>query len=82
VEPETLVPAAKTLAARIASRSPQAIRLAKRLLKAGARSDLQSVLDLSAGYNAMLHQTDAHKEAVQNLLEQTRQRRAAREQTS
>ena len=82
VEPETLVPAAKALAARIASRSPQAIRLAKRLLKAGARSDLQSVLDLSAGYNAMLHQTDAHKEAVQSLLEQTRQRRAAREQTS
>ena len=67
VEPDDLLPHALKLAEEMASKPPHAVRLAKRLLKMGQRADLQSVLDLSASYNSMLHKTEGHVQAVKAL---------------
>ncbi|WP_319944159.1 enoyl-CoA hydratase-related protein [Mesorhizobium sp. AR10] len=52
------------LAASIAGKPPQALRLAKRLLKAARRLDLPDFLDLCAVFQGMCHNTQDHVEAV------------------
>ena len=59
-----LMAAAKALALRIAANPPQAVRLAKRLLREGRHSRLDTVLELSAALQGMMHLTADHKEAV------------------
>jgi enoyl-CoA hydratase/carnithine racemase len=69
VEPEELLPRAGELAARIAEKPPQALRLTKRLLKLAQRSELPDFLDLCASFQAMAHHTADHREAVSAFLE-------------
>jgi enoyl-CoA hydratase/carnithine racemase len=69
VAPDQLLPRALELAHQIASRPPQAIRLTKRLLRQARSHDLASVLQESAAFQAMLHRTDDHLEAVNAFLE-------------
>lgn len=69
VAPEELLPAARALAARIAAKPPQAVRLTKRLLKQAQRMELPDFLDLSASFQAMAHHTADHHEAVSAFLE-------------
>jgi enoyl-CoA hydratase/carnithine racemase len=69
VAPEELLPTARELAARIAAKPPQAVRLTKRLLKQSQRMDLPDFLDLSASFQAMAHHTADHREAVSAFLE-------------
>ncbi|PBB51847.1 MULTISPECIES: hypothetical protein [Mesorhizobium] len=59
---------AQQFAARIASRPPQALRFAKRLLKAARRLDLPDFLDLCAVFQGICHKTRDHLEAVEALL--------------
>jgi len=59
-----LLTAAKALALRIAANPPQAVRLAKRLLREGQHSRLDTVLEMSAAVQGMMHLTADHKEAV------------------
>jgi enoyl-CoA hydratase/carnithine racemase len=67
--PEQLLPAAMALAQRIAANPPAVLRMTKRLLREGQRSDLDSLLELSAGYQAIAHKTAEHREAVLAFLE-------------
>jgi len=69
-----LLPAAHALAARMAANSPDAVRLTKRLLRESQHVRLDTLLELSAAYQALAHKTQAHADAVDQFIA----RRAAR----
>lgn len=66
---EELLPAARDLAERIAANPPEVLRMSKRLLREGQKTDLKGVLELSAAFQALAHQTEDHREAVDAFLE-------------
>ena len=57
VAPEALLSEAQKLAAKIAVNPGGVLRMTKRLLREGQRSTLESLLELSAGYQAIAHKT-------------------------
>ncbi|MBW0238456.1 crotonase/enoyl-CoA hydratase family protein [Pseudomonas sp. D1HM] len=61
---ETLQSEVQALARRIASNPGHALRLCKRLLREGQHMRLDSLLELSAAYQALAHHTEDHHEAV------------------
>ena len=69
VAPEALMDEALTLARKITANPGAVLRMTKRLLREGERSSLESLLELSAGYQAIAHKTAAHKEAVMSFVE-------------
>ena len=69
VAPADLLPTAQALAEQIAANPPHAVRLAKRLLREGMHTRLDTLLELSAAYQALSHQTADHGEAVAAFLE-------------
>jgi len=69
VAPEELMNAANDLASRVAANPPHALRMTKKLLKAQRGADLPSLLEMSAGFQALAHQTKDHEEAVNAMLE-------------
>lgn len=66
---EELMPAARELAGRITQHASHGLRLTKRLMREGMRSSLDTVLELSAVYQAVCHKTADHSEAVDAFLE-------------
>ena len=64
-----LLPAALALAERIAANPARALRLTKRLLREAQTARMSEILELSAAYQALVHETADHKEAVAALLE-------------
>ncbi len=69
VAPEALLPEAQSLAAKIAANPGGVLRMTKRLLREGQRNTLESLLELSAGYQAIAHKTADHREAVMAFVE-------------
>jgi len=69
VEPEALMNEAYALANRIAKNPPQALRATKQLMRAATNMPLDTLLQMSAGIQANLHQTEDHIEAVTALIE-------------
>ncbi|QMW22369.1 crotonase/enoyl-CoA hydratase family protein [Sandaracinobacteroides saxicola] len=67
--PETLLDEAMALAGRIAANPPRALRLTKRLLREAQNQRLGDILELSAAYQALAHETADHAEAVAAFLE-------------
>ena len=61
--------AALALAARIAANPAHALRLTKRLMREGQHMRLDSLLELSAAYQALAHHTEDHLEAVSAMLD-------------
>jgi enoyl-CoA hydratase/carnithine racemase len=61
---DKLMEEARAFAERIAANPPRALRLAKRLLREAQHSRLHDVLELSAAFQALAHETADHKEAV------------------
>jgi enoyl-CoA hydratase/carnithine racemase len=66
--PADLMPAALDLAARVAQHPSHALRLTKRLLREGQYMRLESLLELSAAYQARSHRTEDHKEAISAFI--------------
>jgi enoyl-CoA hydratase/carnithine racemase len=66
---EELMAAAHELAARIAVNPPFAVRMTRRLLREAWRSDLDKILELSSGLQALAHATRDHEEAVAAFIE-------------
>jgi 2-(1,2-epoxy-1,2-dihydrophenyl)acetyl-CoA isomerase len=64
-----LLPAARELAARIAAKPARTLRLSKRLLRESQHGRLSDILELSAAFQAMAHETTEHREAVTAFLE-------------
>ena len=66
---DTLLDEARKLAAKIVANPGGVLRMTKRLLREGERSSLESLLELSAGYQAIAHMTTDHHEAVRAFVE-------------
>ena len=63
-----LLEEAHRLAGKIAANSGPALRLTKRLLREGRQLPLESLLELSASYQSMLHKTPEHRQAVEAFM--------------
>jgi enoyl-CoA hydratase/carnithine racemase len=66
---DALLAHAQALAQRIAANPSHALRLTKRLLREGQHMRLDSLLELSAAFQALSHHTKDHLEAVNAFLE-------------
>jgi enoyl-CoA hydratase/carnithine racemase len=66
---DQLMPTAREFAGRIAQHPSHSVRLTKRLLREAMRSPFDTVLELSAMYQAVSHKTPDHTEAVDAFLE-------------
>lgn len=64
VAQESLMDEALRIAGEIAANPPQALRLTKKLLRMGDDTGLRATLDLSAGYQALLHHSAEHEERL------------------
>jgi enoyl-CoA hydratase/carnithine racemase len=69
VPPAQLRATARALADRIAANPGGVVRMTKRLLREGQQLTLESLLELSAGYQAIAHKTADHREAVTAFIE-------------
>ena len=69
VATEQLMPEARALAARIVVNPAKVLRLSKRLLREGQQQRLTDVLELSAAFQALAHETQDHREALDAFLE-------------
>lgn len=69
VPPESLMDEARVLAGRVAANPPEALRMTKRLIREGQRVDLETLLELSCGMQAIAHRTADHREAVDAMFE-------------
>lgn len=67
--PEQLLEETGRLAGRIAANPPQALRMAKKLIREGQHQRLESLLEMSAALQAICHGTQDHQEAVAAMLE-------------
>jgi enoyl-CoA hydratase/carnithine racemase len=67
--PGELMAAAYALARRIAANPGPSLRLTKKLMREGQHLRLDSLLELSAAYQALAHQTPHHEEAVRAFIE-------------
>ncbi|MDR0225859.1 MAG: crotonase/enoyl-CoA hydratase family protein [Burkholderiaceae bacterium] len=74
VPADQLLPTARALAEKIAANPGAVMRMTKRLLREGEHSSLESLLELSAGYQAMAHKTADHREAVMAFVEKRKPR--------
>jgi enoyl-CoA hydratase/carnithine racemase len=66
---DQLLAEAMSLATRIAKSAPSALRLAKTLLRQGQSASYQSVMEMSAAAQALMHHTRDHEEGVAAILE-------------
>ncbi|KAB7648971.1 crotonase/enoyl-CoA hydratase family protein [Polymorphobacter fuscus] len=64
-----LMPTALALAERITANPARALRLTKRLLREAQTARMSEILELSAAYQAIVHETADHKEAVAAFLD-------------
>ena len=66
---ENLMERARERASVIAAKPPRAVRVAKRLMRNAERMDLPDFLNSAAAYQALMHQTEDHHEAVSAFME-------------
>jgi 2-(1,2-epoxy-1,2-dihydrophenyl)acetyl-CoA isomerase len=64
VAPDRLMAEARALAARITANPARTLRLTKRLLREGQQQRLSDMLELSAAFQALAHETEDHSEAL------------------
>ncbi|HEY4297180.1 MAG TPA: crotonase/enoyl-CoA hydratase family protein [Paraburkholderia sp.] len=69
VPAEALLDHARKLAAKIAANPGHALRMSKRLLKEGQHVRLDTLLELSASFQALAHQSADHREALDAIVE-------------
>ena len=69
VAPDALIDTAMTLARKIAANPAGVLRMTKRLLREGELASLESLLEISASYQAIAHMEPDHHEAVRAFVE-------------
>jgi enoyl-CoA hydratase/carnithine racemase len=74
VAPEDLMDTARALAEKIAANPSAVLRMTKCLLREGERSSLESLLEISASFQAIAHTTADHHEAVRAFVEKRQPR--------
>ena len=70
VPAEALMDEARALAARMAANPGHSLRMAKRLLREGQHVRLDTLLEMSAAFQAIAHHTEEHDQAIDALLAQ------------
>lgn len=68
-EPDALMERAMDMAGRMARNPGHSTRMTKRLLREGQHMRLDSLLEISAAYQALAHKTEDHAEAVSAFIE-------------
>lgn len=66
---EQLLDSAREIAAAIAANPPHAVRMAKRLMREAMHTRLDTLLEMSAAFQVLAHQTADHQEAVAAFIE-------------
>lgn len=66
---DKLMDEALALAEKIALQPPQALRLAKTLMRHGVNSSYDALMEMSAASQAVMHETEDHIEGVNAILE-------------
>lgn len=66
---DALMTEAMKMAEQIAVQPPQTLRLAKTLLRHGTTASYETIMELSAASQALMHHTDDHFEGVDAILE-------------
>ena len=69
VAPEALIDEALKVAGKVAAHGPQALRMAKTLLRQGRDMNFDQMLEMTAAMQALAHLTDDHAEGVAAVLE-------------
>lgn len=69
VPAETLMDEAMALATRMAGQPPQSLRVAKTLLRHGTTASYETIMEMSAATQSMMHHTEDHIEGVNAILE-------------
>lgn len=69
VPADTLMDETMALAKKIAGQPPQSLRLAKTLMRHGATASYDTIMEMSAASQALMHVTDDHMEGVDAILE-------------
>jgi enoyl-CoA hydratase/carnithine racemase len=69
VEHEQLLAKVNEIAANIASKPPQALRMTKRLIRAGQESTLVQLMEQAAAFQSLCHYTEDHMEALSAMFE-------------
>ena len=66
---DSLMDEALAVAAQVAAQPPQALRMAKTLLRQGRDTTFDQMLEMSAAMQALAHLTEDHQEGVAAVLE-------------
>jgi enoyl-CoA hydratase/carnithine racemase len=74
VPPDELIPTATDLATRIARNPAHALRMAKRLLREAQTARLESILELSAAFQAIAHHSNDHNERITTAVDRLSKR--------
>ncbi|MEM7492452.1 MAG: crotonase/enoyl-CoA hydratase family protein [Pseudomonadota bacterium] len=69
VPADDLMNEAMALAERMAQQPPQSLRLAKTLLRHGTTANYDTIMEMSAAAQSMMHHTEDHIEGVNAILE-------------
>jgi len=65
----TLMDEARALAGRICRQPPDVLRMTKKLMREGQNVSFDTIMEMSAAYQALAHLTEDHKEAVSAFFE-------------
>jgi enoyl-CoA hydratase/carnithine racemase len=60
----TLMDEARALAAKICRQPPDVLRMTKRMMREGQNVSFDIIMEMSAAYQALVHLTEDHQEAV------------------
>lgn len=66
---DMLIDEAMALASRMAQQPPQSLRVAKTLLRHGTTASYETIMEMSAAAQSMMHHTEDHMEGVNAILE-------------
>ncbi|MDB2575473.1 enoyl-CoA hydratase-related protein [Alphaproteobacteria bacterium] len=69
VSDDKLLETAHDMAHQVAEQSAEALRAAKRLMRHGQNSSFETIMEMSANAQALMHLSDDHNEAVSAMLE-------------
>ncbi len=69
VPPNQLMEEARRIAGRIALNPGRTLRVTKKLLREGQNERLETLLEMSAAFQALAHKTPQHREAVEAYIE-------------
>ncbi len=79
VSPDALMPSALDLARRIACNPGHALRMAKRLLREAQTARFETILELSAAFQAIAHHSNDHRVRIAGAVERLTRPAAAKD---